>query len=772
MSARLAIRLLLLILAAQIALGVGWTAAVPLWQGHEIDFFHVTRYLLERGRLPTVGDYPPGTADTAQVTQPPLYFLVASPVLAALDSGAPLVSDVLPTPLCIAGETTAALIRGTLPAPEAAVFPPRGAAAAGYGLRLLNLAFGVAAVICTFAAGRALFPERPALALIGAALLAFEPSTLRMVTFISNDTLLLAIAAANLYCAARLVRGQPVQWGWAAAMLLLAALAVLTRLTGWAVLGLNALVLLAVAGRVVARAVPGRAGRRQARIALGLVAVLVIGVVALALFNLSTSGSVFGRYSFLDQRVGGALSQFDFSPLLLTTVLDRTRLAFLEPLGLLSPRHAVSVAYALAPLLALGGALAALGLNIAAAARRRPAPMLAGLLLLWAAFLTAAGLVYFRNVIDAAAYGGITEYNTAGVFTPIRYYAPGLPAFALLVSAGLLTLLDWIARLIGRFSPRAEGSIGRWSWLPGAALAAVWAGVMLLGILLVARPVDPVPAWSEAEARALPGIIWLDDAPADPGVPRILGYAAAPGDEAGMTDLTLYAALNEPGPNALGRIVVRADGALVSACEFVPGRGTLPLPVWQPGTVYALDIRLPYCGGVDSDTLDLAVEWQAADATGALIGDPSAARALGTIPTPGQPADNCPHPLGRIAGYTILKYTGPAALRADDLFQPSLNWIVEDLSRPAAGRVYTFTHDASGQTYTCAGTDGPLDQWTRATYRYFDRCVFTFPADAPRGAYTVRVALLDDAGAPLPARGPNGEPLADGQVTVGQLTLE
>lgn len=772
MNARLTRRLLLLILAVQVALGVGWAAAVPLWQGHEVDFFHVTRYLVEHGRLPTVDDYPPGTADTAQVTQPPLYFLVAAPVLAAFDSGEPLFSDLNPVPLCIAGEATTSLIRGTLPTPEAAAFPPQGAAAAGYGLRLLNLALGAAAVVFTFAAGRALFPGRPSLVLIGAALLALEPSTLRMVTFISNDTLLLTIAAANLYCAARLVRSQPVQWRWAAAMLLLAALAVLTRLTGWAVLGLNALVLLAVAGRVVARGVQHRAGRRQARMALVLVLVLVAGVVALALFNLSTSGSVFGRYSFLDERVGGALSRFDFSPLLLATVLERTRLAFLEPLDMLSPRNAVSIAYVLAPVLALGGALAALVVGMVAAARRRPAPLLAGLLLLWAAFLTAAGLVYFRNVIDAAAYGGITEYNTAGVFTPIRYYAPGLPAFALLVSAGALALVGGFARLIGRLAPRGEAWIGRWDWLPGAALVAVWGGVLLLGIVAIARSVDPVPAYPEAEARALPGVTWLEEAPAEAGFPRILGYAAAPGAQAGMTDLTLYAALSEPGPNALGRIVVRVDGAPVSACDFVPGRGTLPLPVWKPETVYALNIRLPYCGGTTSDRLDLAVEWQAADAAGALIGAPSAARALGSIPTPDEPADSCPLPLGRIAGYMIVKYTGPAALRAGELFQPSLNWIVEDVSPPAAARVYTFTHAASGRAFTCTQTDGPLSDWVRATYRYFDRCVFTFPADAPRGPYTVSVALLDAAGAPLPASGPNGEPLADGQVPVGQVTLE
>ena len=68
--------------------------------------------------------------------------------------------------------------------------------------------------------------------------------------------------------------------------------------------------------------------------------------------------------------------------------------------------------------------------------------------------------------------------------------------------------------------------------------------------------------------------------------------------------------------------------------------------------------------------------------------------------------------------------------------------------------------------------DGGWSQWTRGTYRYFDRCVFTSPADAPRGTYQVSVALLDADGSPLPASGPDGEPLADGQVPLGQLRLE
>src|SRR5664279_3258680 len=82
--------LLIAILLLQLILGAAYSLSIPLWQGHEQDYYTVVRFLAEHGRLPTASDYPDGDAEIRQATQPPLYFLTAYPVVALLDGAQPV----------------------------------------------------------------------------------------------------------------------------------------------------------------------------------------------------------------------------------------------------------------------------------------------------------------------------------------------------------------------------------------------------------------------------------------------------------------------------------------------------------------------------------------------------------------------------------------------------------------------------------------------------------------------------------------------------------
>ncbi len=92
-------RLLLMILAVRLVLGLVSIAQLPPWDYHEAAYFNVVRFLRTEGRLPAEEELP--EAVRGQATHPPLYFLVAYPIVALLDDGEPVPFDDQPLPFCI-----------------------------------------------------------------------------------------------------------------------------------------------------------------------------------------------------------------------------------------------------------------------------------------------------------------------------------------------------------------------------------------------------------------------------------------------------------------------------------------------------------------------------------------------------------------------------------------------------------------------------------------------------------------------------------------------
>ncbi|MFN8450089.1 MAG: hypothetical protein U0521_16280 [Anaerolineae bacterium] len=131
---------------------------------------------------------------------------------------------------------------------------------------------GMVVVALTYAAGRALFPPRPAIALTAAALLAFEGNTLLLSSEISSIPLLRSPDAANVLICAHLARRMTPRL--ILLLLVTVGLALLTRLPGWALLAFDipfVLLVSLIQPRAAvdahpARADPGRrtgAGRRS-----------------------------------------------------------------------------------------------------------------------------------------------------------------------------------------------------------------------------------------------------------------------------------------------------------------------------------------------------------------------------------------------------------------------------------------------------------------------------------------------------------------------------
>ncbi len=731
-----------LILSAYAALALLQAAAAPLWGGHEADYYTVARFLVERGRLPTAEDYPAGDAEVRQATQPPLYFFLIAPLITLFDDGQPVPPGVHPVTICPGGD--AEVGRTILyPPTEAYTFPPQGAALAGYAIRILGIALGLGAIAATYHLGRALFPDNRWIALGAAALLACEPNTLRMTVTISNDGLLLLIAAINLLALARL-RASRTPWPLIV-VALTGALAVLTRLQGWAVLALDALIVLGWIGTRLWRR--RRAARRAWIAALAALGALLLAGGALAVFNLTQYGSLFGRYELLDRLVADAVRTgrgLLVAPQTLIGIINHTRLSFLEPLTDLTSSRWLALFYTAIPTALIASALIA---ALRALLRRRDRSAFT-LLALSAAL--AWGLVIFRTALFSGA-GNTTFYNTTFIFAPVRYYAPALPAAAVLFAAGLAGTLDLLpARL--RRAPLLSGAL--------LLIALIWGSVALLdGLRAADRPtlalIDPTDLPAEA--------IRVSDETVD--TVDLLAYELTPHPQAGRVDVTLYARALRP-VNAVAELSLGG-----SPCQVLPARGHVPTARWPADRAAIMQFSIPYCGTPQRDP-HLTLTWMIADADGMPVSR-GAALDLGPVPGDFRAAASCPPLFGAVGGFQATGFNSPPSVRLGETYLPSVNWIVFAANPALSGRLFVFEHVDSGARYGCTDLTHARTpaQWLTGEYVYFDGCPFVFPADAPTGPYTVYVGLLGRDGALLPAQSADGAPLAEGLIAVGSVTV-
>jgi len=208
---------LAIIIAAYLLLGALYALHTPPWQvPDEPAHYNVIRQIAQNGALPVLekGDYdqaylsrltgerfPPDLSlDRVQYQdyQPPLYYLLATPVFLAFDG---------------------ALI----------------------ALRLFTLLLGAGALFVVFAALRELSPRRdPTLALTAAAFMAFIPQRIAMTAAVNNDALAELVIAAGLFLVLRsenvsdapdaLIRGR---WGVAGLFGLVLGLAFLTKVQAY-----------------------------------------------------------------------------------------------------------------------------------------------------------------------------------------------------------------------------------------------------------------------------------------------------------------------------------------------------------------------------------------------------------------------------------------------------------------------------------------------------------------------------------------------------------
>jgi len=202
--------LLIVLVATYTVIGVLYAALTPAWQvPDEPAHYNYVRSLAQDHRFPVLerGDYDqaylgrltserfPSELSTDSLTyedhQPPLYYLLASPVFLLFDG---------------------------------ALLP----------LRLVSVALGAALLVVTFHAVRTVFPARPSLGLMAAGFVAFIPQHMAMTAGVNNDTLAELVVGGTLW-ASMIYLGRTHPQPWPTGILLGAAL--LTKTTAYVMVG-------------------------------------------------------------------------------------------------------------------------------------------------------------------------------------------------------------------------------------------------------------------------------------------------------------------------------------------------------------------------------------------------------------------------------------------------------------------------------------------------------------------------------------------------------
>ena len=235
---------LILIVAMYLLLGVVYSVVTPLFEAPDESFhFFFVQHLREEGSLPVQGQ--PGEALYEQEgSQPPLYYLAGALLTAWIDTR--------PSTTVPSAQDARSLLRQN---PQANIgvpgdpgnknrfihtaqedFPYRGTVLAAHVLRLGSLLLGLVVVLATYATARVLLPDRPIIAPLAAATIAFTPQFIFISSAINNDNAINALSAVTLYLLARLLRGDR-SWRTISLLALTVGLATLAKMGGLILLG-------------------------------------------------------------------------------------------------------------------------------------------------------------------------------------------------------------------------------------------------------------------------------------------------------------------------------------------------------------------------------------------------------------------------------------------------------------------------------------------------------------------------------------------------------
>ncbi|MGQ9501867.1 MAG: glycosyltransferase family 39 protein [Anaerolineae bacterium] len=235
-------RILVTILALFLVMGVVYSVATPIFEASDERWHYpVVRHLVRTGQLP-VQD-PRKRADWHQEgSQPPLYYLVAAALTAWIPTD-DFPAVYVPNPHAVVGDPMVVGNKNMMVHSSQEDWPWRGTTLAVHLTRLFSVTLGAITVWLTYCTARLVWPSDGRVALLAAALTAFNPMFLFISASVNNDNLAAPLAAAAMLVLLYAVqRGQ--RWYDGLRLGVLLGLGAITKLSVLALLPLTLFALL------------------------------------------------------------------------------------------------------------------------------------------------------------------------------------------------------------------------------------------------------------------------------------------------------------------------------------------------------------------------------------------------------------------------------------------------------------------------------------------------------------------------------------------------
>jgi 4-amino-4-deoxy-L-arabinose transferase-like glycosyltransferase len=241
-------RILAVILLAFVILGFVYSLVTPIFEASdEVSHYPVVKYIADGHGLP-VQDPDAEGAWEQEGSQPPLYYALAAALTHWIDTN-DLPEVRWRNPLSNIGNPLRSGNKNLIMHTQTEAFPWHGATLAVHLIRVLSVLLQACTVFLTFMISWKIWPERPELGLLAAALVAFNPMFLFIAGSVNNDNLIVPLATLVVFLLIHILKaGQPSTRQVGLLGLLLGLIA-LTKLSGLGLIALSVLVLAAVAWR-------------------------------------------------------------------------------------------------------------------------------------------------------------------------------------------------------------------------------------------------------------------------------------------------------------------------------------------------------------------------------------------------------------------------------------------------------------------------------------------------------------------------------------------